>query len=678
MKLTYRPEIDGLRAIAVSAIILYHAQITILGHQPFKGGFIGVDIFFVISGYLITSIILKELWTTGSFSFYHFYERRVRRILPALLFVMLVSLPFAWMYLLPSSFIDFSKSILYSLGFSSNFYFHYSGQQYGAESGLLKPFLHTWSLSVEEQYYILFPVVLLIAFKFFRKYLIHILIFGFVISLGLAEWTSRNYPSASFYFLHTRMWELIAGSILAYFEITLGHRSKRQTLNLILPTIGLLLIGYSIINFNNKMFHPSFYTLSPIIGVCLIIWFSHKDELITKILSTKLFVGIGLISYSLYLWHYPIFAFDRLIEFTQGSLFNKLLLGLVILLTSIFSYFFIERPFRNKNNKFKVIISLILISISILFLVNLNIIFNNGFKNRVPEILSKELVEKSSWNKLKNLENKICNNNTDGCRFNTNSNKKIYVIGDSHMGTLLFDLKNRIIKNDYQFISYTLNGCLYFPGFYLDKKDINDKDCSNDYFKKIKKTILEDKDSIIIFGGRYELFLSGRCFNNKEGGECSENDIFTHEYVSLEEYDSIENSFKNEVSELLNNNKVILVYPIPEVGWNVPRKLNIFFKSISKTRIGLSKKEDFITTSYKVYQIRNKASFELFDSIKNENVYRVYPHKLLCNTKIKNRCVTHDDKDLFYSDHHHPSHKGAKMINDLIMKEIEKIEVESK
>ena len=146
MKLKYRPEIDGLRAIAVGAVILYHAQISILGYQPFKGGFIGVDIFFVISGYLITSIILKELVTTGTFSFKHFFERRVRRILPALLFLMLVSLPFAWMYLLPGSFIDFSKSILYSLGFSSNFYFYYSGQQYAAESGLYKSFLHTWYL----------------------------------------------------------------------------------------------------------------------------------------------------------------------------------------------------------------------------------------------------------------------------------------------------------------------------------------------------------------------------------------------------------------------------------------------------------------------------------------------------------------------------------------------------
>ena len=175
MKLTYRPEIDGLRAIAVGAVVLYHAQINILGQQTFKGGFIGVDIFFVISGYLITSIILKELITTGSFSFKYFYERRIRRILPALLLVMLVSLPFAWMYFIPSNFIDFSKSILYSLGFSSNFYFHYSGQEYGAIDGLLKPFLHTWSLSVEEQFYILFPVVLLITFKYFGKYLIYIL-----------------------------------------------------------------------------------------------------------------------------------------------------------------------------------------------------------------------------------------------------------------------------------------------------------------------------------------------------------------------------------------------------------------------------------------------------------------------------------------------------------------------
>ena len=674
MKLTYRPEIDGLRAIAVVVVVLYHAQITIFGHQPFKGGFIGVDIFFVISGYLITSIILKELVTTGSFSFKHFYERRIRRILPALLFVMLVSLPFAWMYLLPSSFVDFSKSILYSLGFSSNFYFHYSGQQYGADSGLLKPFLHTWSLSVEEQYYILFPIVLLIAFKYFRKYLIHILILGFVISLGLAEWGSRNHPSASFYFLHTRMWELIAGSFLAYLEITLGYRSKYKTLNLILPTIGLFLIGHSILFFKDEMFHPSFYTLSPIIGVCLIIWFSNKDELITKILSTKLFVGIGLISYSLYLWHYPIFAFARIIEFTQGSLFKKLLVVIIILILSIVSYYLVERPARNKNNKFKVIIISLIISISILVVLNFNIIQKEGYKNRVPEILQNDLPESEEpWHLLKNSYGKYCGDNIEGCKFNISSNKKVYIIGDSHMASLMFNLKERVVKNNYQFITSTVGGCLFFPGFNqinIKTKTIKTK-CNDSYFQKLKQTLLNDKNSIIIFGGRFPLYLSNYYFDNQEGGV--EGKELGNKYVPTGKWDTIQNSFKNEVLEISKKNIIILIYPIPEVGWNPNKKIhNQWIKLRFPKHFNIAN----ITTSYEVYKNRTKSSFELLDSIQDDNIYRVYPHTLFCDTTIKDRCVTHDDKDIFYADGDHPSIKGAEMINDLIMKEIEKIELQ--
>ncbi len=676
MKLTYRPEIDGLRAIAVGAVILYHAQITILGYQPFKGGFIGVDIFFVISGYLITSIILKELVTTGSFSFKYFYERRIRRILPALLFVMLVSLPFAWMYLLPSSFVDFSKSILYSLGFSSNFYFHYSGQQYGAGSGLLKPFLHTWSLSVEEQFYILFPIVLLITFKYFRKHLLTILVIGLIISLQMADWVSKNYPSVSFYFLHTRMWELLAGSILAYFEITLGHRSKNKTLNLILPSIGVFLIGHSILFFNDKMFHPSFYTLSPIIGVCLIIWFSNKDELITKILSTKLFVGIGLMSYSLYLWHYPIFAFARIIEFSQGSLFKKLILGIVIIILSVFSYYFIERPARDKNNRFKFLISLILISISVLVIVNINIIQKDGYKNRIPEIFQKNLSE-VPWQLLKNLDGKNCDGNTEGCKFNTSSNKKVYIIGDSHMGSLTFNLKDKVIKKNYQFITFVSGGCLFYPGFNLvtTKTMKLDEKCKDAYFQKIKKILSKDINSIIIFGGRLPRYISNNLFDNQEGG--SQGNEWSKKYVSVGKYDTIQSSFKNEVLELSKNHKIILIYPIPEIGWKFPKKLlSSFPKKLSLMENYLVPK-NYITTSYQVYKDRTKSSFELLDSLQNKNIYRIYPHKLFCNTIIKNRCVTHDDRNIFYYDNNHPSLKGAEMINNLIMKEIEKIELKS-
>lgn len=472
MKLRYRPEIDGLRAIAVVAVVFYHAKITILGHKPFSGGFIGVDIFFVISGYLITSIILKELVTTGTFSFKHFYERRARRILPSLLFVILVILPFAWIYLLPSSFIDFSKSILYSLGFSSNFYFWFSGQQYGAESGLLKPFLHTWSLSVEEQFYILFPIVLLVTFKYFRKHLLTILVMGLIISLQMSDWGSKNYPSATFYFLHTRIWELLAGSILAYLEINNGHRSKNKTLNLILPTIGLFLIGHSILFFNNKMFHPSFYTLSPIIGVCLIIWFSNKDELITKILSTKLLVGIGLISYSLYLWHYPIFAFDRITEFTQGILFKKLLLGMIILAISIFSYYFIERPARNRSNKFRLVLSLILILISALITVNIIIIQKDGYKHRLDFSVKNYKIDRKSY--ILEYENFETNYNYD----NYDNRKNVLIIGNSHAENILrifskTNLTDRIYFNlaspkiRYYDYNFQIN---YLYKFLLEKK----------------------------------------------------------------------------------------------------------------------------------------------------------------------------------------------------------------
>ena len=676
----YRPEIDGLRAIAVIAVILYHAKITIFGHYLFRGGFIGVDIFFVISGYLITSIILKELNTTGTFSFKHFYERRIRRILPALLFVMLVSIPFAWIYLLPSSFIDFSKSILYSLGFSSNFYFHYSGQQYGAESGLLKPFLHTWSLSVEEQYYILFPIVLLVTFKYFRKYLIHILILGFVISLGLAEWTSRNYPSASFYLLPTRMWELLGGSLLAYFEINNGHRSKNKTLNLILPTIGLILIGHSILFFNDGMFHPSFYTLSPIIGVCLIIWFSNKDELTTKILSTKLFVGIGLISYSLYLWHYPIFAMNRIVEFTGGGVFKKLSLGFLILIVSIFSYYFVEKPFRNRENKFKKIFLYIFFSVIILFIFNISVTSFKGYKNRLNDFSKNlKLTEEKSRTLIKNLTGEEIYNKNIIFKSNS-SDLNIFLLGDSHAETLSYGIwKN--FKNYYNVNFSLFSGCQFILNLNrVNKKTLKSDSCTKDLQEKRIEFVNRTKNSIVILFGRLPLTLNEDHFNNFEYGFYEgKMNVFLQDdknslKTKLQRQKNIKINYKKTIQQLSkNNHSVILVYPMPEVGVSGPEVIK---NSLININIELFR-DGLFTTSYEIYKNRTKSSFELLDSIQGENIYRVYPHSLFCDTIMKDRCVTHDDKNIFYSDNNHPSLKGSAMINDLIIKEIEKIELKS-
>jgi len=690
VKIIYRPEIDGLRAIAVVSVILYHAQIAILGFKTFSGGFIGVDIFFVISGYLITSIILKELILTKTLSFKHFYERRIRRIFPLLLLVMLTSLPLAWMYLMPTSFVDFSKSLLYSLGFSSNFYFYYSGLIYGGENGILKPFLHTWSLSIEEQFYIIFPIILFIIFKYFRKYLLTILVIVFIQSLVLSDWGSKNYPSLTFYVLPSRIWELLAGSILAYFEIELkktGERvgrdgkiiAKITMLNLTLPALGFFLIVNSIFLFNDKMFHPSFYTLQPIIGVCLIIWFSHKDELITKILSSKLFVKIGLISYSLYLWHYPIFVFARITEFAKDNNFKSLLLGIIILLLSIMSFYFIERPARNKKNQFTFIFFFVLVISFILIFINSIIISKYGYKNRLPEIIE-ENFNKEPWLLLKDSDGKSCHNNNELCKFNSSSNKKIYIIGDSQAATLAFDLKEKIISKDYQFITSTRDGCIYFPGFTAInvEKNIENLICNKNYFLKLKSILSKVNNSIIIISGNFPAALNKTNFDNEEGGISYNGKINGTQFISVDaKYNTIQDSFRTSVLELSKNNKVILVYSIPEVGWHVPNKI---FNSIPK-KISLIKDylipENFITTSFQIFKKRNELSFELLDSINGDNIFRVYPHILFCDNIIKNRCLTHDDKDIYYTDDHHPSIKGSKMINDLIIKEIKNIELKS-
>jgi len=659
VKINYRSEIDGLRAIAVAGVILYHAKITIWGYKFFQGGFIGVDIFFVLSGYLIASIILKELITTSSFSFKHFYERRIRRILPALLFVMLVSLSFAWIYLLPSSLIDFSKSILYSLGFSSNFYFYYSGQIYGAESSLLKPFLHTWSLSVEEQFYIFFPISLLFLFKYFRKYIGIILIIGFLISLVMADWGSRNHPSFNFYTLPTRGWELLVGSILAYFEIRLGHRSKNHTLNLILPSIGLILIGHSFLFFNNQMSLPSFYTLSPIIGVCLIIWFSDKDELITKILSLKLLVGIGLISYSLYLWHYPIFAFARISDFSKGDIFQNLFLGVIILFLSIISYYFIERPARNKSYSFKTVLFLILLVISLLIAINITVVKNYGFKNRLkfPEFYQ----EKFTYNYL-TQNSKICFESTEVCKFNTGKKKKIILIGDSQFASISYNLKQRI--NNYQFIPITSAWLFYFESdniILINSKTKKIHPTFDELNFKIRKELKNSKNNIIIFGGS-----TSEYFFKKKNVDRRDNLSFEYVDKSGLEYSSqlLKTNFINQLKKLTKHNIVVLIYPIPTMG-----KKNLL-KNIKNLEKHTYKYEDYI-------KINNEV-IKYFNSINLDNLIKIRPADVLCE-KTLNECPLYDEvkKKYFYSDGSHTSLYGSEIINNLIIKEIKKIELKS-
>lgn len=215
MKISYRPEIDGLRAIAILSIIFYHSTKSVGSFVLFPGGFLGVDIFFVISGYLITSIILSEINITQNFSFKNFYQRRARRILPALLFVIFFSILFAYILLLPEDFNEYIKSIFYTIFFSSNYFFYFLGELYDATPSLLKPFLHTWSLSVEEQFYLLYPIILYFSFKYLKNFLNKILFSLIFISiLAMLSYFYLDQSLAFFNFL-TRFWELLIGAVIA-------------------------------------------------------------------------------------------------------------------------------------------------------------------------------------------------------------------------------------------------------------------------------------------------------------------------------------------------------------------------------------------------------------------------------------------------------------------------------
>jgi len=538
---------------------------------------------------------------------------------------MLVSLPFAWMYLPPINFflfhLEFSKSILYSLGFSSNFYFHYSGLEYSVV-GLEHPFLHTWSLSVEEQYYILFPIILLITIKYFRKYLVHILIFGFIVSLGLAEWSSRNYPSASFYFLHTRMWELLAGSILAYFEITLGHRSKNRILNLILPFIGLILIGHSIIFFNDEMYHPSFYTLSPIIGVSLIIWFSNKKEIITKILSTKLFVGVGLISYSLYLWHYPIFVFAVRLTIFDGPIFKKLLVGVFILILSIVSYYFIEKPFRSTKIKFKKIFVflflkfLLILSICVYFL-NLN--FNPFLTKYLGENRNFEL--NYNYNKFSDKKN-------------------VFIIGNSYADNLLnIFSNNKRLVDDY-----------YFYNALADNLGANYQiECLNDFFKENK--LICDKNLFSFLQTQYKK---------------SEYIVFTERFNYGKTF--LSNDFDKIIEYLKKDKKKFIVFLDDISGAEM---LDIFIHR--KGRLPNSSELEEMENEFfeKVVNWKKNKLKKVKDKLSKNNIKFLTRSELFCDYSVKKCHLIKNDNKL-YSDYGHLTNNGAdyfsKKINPIINK----------
>lgn len=439
--LQYRKDIDLLRAISVLAVLIYHAEFTIFNHKALSGGFIGVDVFFVISGYLITSILKRNYEEHGSIKYMVFLEKRSRRILP-LYFSVTFSVAFFGLFILhPTQLKEFAESIIWSSLFISNFYFYLTTSIYGAESSLLKPLLHTWSLGVEEQFYLLFPLFLLIILKIKKNVTFIIssfILFWFLVSI----FVGRVDYQFNFYLPFSRFWELLFGAILVFLPSVRCQKLLPELIYL----CGLSLIVISIFTFSGKTAHPGLATLFPVLGasICVV---SGKKSFIADKLATVVLQNIGKLSFSLYMWHFPIMAYARNIDWFETA-GQKLLVILIVFCLSFLSLNFIEKPFRDSVKVTRKELCIFLIA-SFAISIFGAIIIQNIAQNRVTAAKNSSYVRDNQIlsSEMNDLQLEIMGQSGASSK----GYKNILIMGDSHARDLAVSLyRNNIFGNQYK------------------------------------------------------------------------------------------------------------------------------------------------------------------------------------------------------------------------------------
>ena len=630
----YRREIDGLRALAVLSVIFYHA-----GFQVFKGGFVGVDVFFVISGYLI-SLIIFEGKSKNSFEFLKFTERRIRRIFPALIFVMLVSLPFAWYILPPPDLKGMTSSLAAVILLISNFYFR-NQSGYFDVAGELKPFLHSWSLSVELQYYLIFPFILIFIYKYFKKWKFEFLSILALLSLGLAQWMIYKSPSHAFFLLPTRAWEFLVGGLAAYY---LYNRNTTDSIGWYTSEagglLGLFLIGTAVLFFDQDTQVPAWPTLIPTLGTVLIIIFSSDKTLVGKFLGVKILFGIGLISYSLYLWHQPIFAFARHSNSEYLPYSIKIILISITFIAGFISWKYIEKPFRSNNY-----INKKLFFISIFFVGSLFLIIawtankTNGFYSYRTTFHQRLLFESS----LSSPKRKMCHTGgefylkpADACEY-FEGKLNYAVFGDSHAAELAYSLATELQHQNIKIKHFSFSNCIPTFGVYYQDKF---KYCS-EWTRETVDYISSNADiSTVVISYRINSALSGP----HEGSYPQLPNV-----VSPEDKILRWNSYKNLVNHFANHGKkVILVLQAPELPEN-PQKIIFKLNNSVDKIVGVSRE-----------WWRNRNEF-VYKNIKNfpRSVTIIDPANLLCESDF---CLIARNDTSYYFDDDHLSIVGAQLV----------------
>lgn len=647
----YRPEIDGLRAIAVLSVMIYHAHFMIGDRVVFPFGFLGVDVFFVISGYLISRHILEEA-RQNQFSFGDFYIRRIRRILPALLVVVISTIPFSRAFLIPSEYDSYSKSIIATLYFISNILFWRQSGYFDEESSL-KPLIHTWSLSVEEQFYIVFPIFLIIIFKLFKKYIPTFIVTTLLCSFFLAIWAQPELAVPSFYLLPTRVWEFFIGVMAAVYEPR-WRPSNSAILKSCLSASGILMVFASVTLFDDKSLHnPGFITLLPTLGTGLFLAFGGNGDATGRILSSPLFVRIGLISYSLYLWHQPVFALARANNVDELSFWPKVALFFLSITLAIATWYFIEIPFRNAT---KVRIRPLLTTLAGGYLILMGFamhgLLTNGDPGRFADIPA--IAEKLN-NIDRGFEVGGRNCYLNECKIgNLVEQPTVALKGDSHAGVLVKSLDEALKAKSRAAMTLANAGPpiigdrypAYFGGESRRSKHIAFH----------RSVLYDDNIRYVILSARWTHYVLGTGFDNQEGGAET---LGEWQRQTSKQSAEVLTIFKAGIQDLLDHRKkIVILYPIPEVGSSVPQTIHKKLKRKDWTPL---------STRFDLYKQRNELIIGMLDSFgEDKNIIRIYPDNIMCNTLIPGRCATHNDDFLFYFDSDHIT----KPMADILVKDI--------
>ena len=666
----YRREIDGLRALAIVPVILFHA-----GFVGFSGGYVGVDVFFVISGYLITTILATEL-NSKTYSIVNFYERRARRILPALFVMLAVTLPIAYGLLNPADLRAYAKSLLGSVLFLANVTAYMQSGYFDAASDI-KPLMHLWSLAIEEQYYVFFPVLLAFLWKFRQAKVMAVVALISAISLLIAEIKLNKDVSIAFFYLHSRAWELGVGALLA---LMMQASAKPRAFEIppparqVLAFSGVAMIVYAIVSFDKGMRFPGLSALVPVSGALLVIAFATSETWAGRLLGARWMVGVGLVSYSAYLWHQPIFAFAR--YQSPNHLGQSVLIGLIFLTGAIayLSWRFVEAPFRNKAFMTRRSIAILALSgIALFSAVAVLINVKQGFPERYPKEFA------SAFDPYKVKEGKFCDfkkvtgfDDLDFCEFgDAASDTTVVLYGDSHASSLLGDLHEEFKNKKIKGLRVRLLNCNHtIPGM-LQGAPTNSavnaaKRCTSN-FDNLVEFVTSNAEAVVV-SARWTIkmypvvgLLKDSSFDNQEGGVEYHKNPSAHyapthagEWVTDGEWK--QQAVWGFLQKLLATQKqVLVVYPVPEVGWDLP--LYNF-----STYLQTGNVPSDVSTSRALYKTRNQFMLDTLNDKRLDPIVRIRPEDFFCNAGDGQRCMAQVSWQPFYYDSNHLSSAGAQPI----------------